>query len=822
MAKAKPKPKPKVKVKAKRTNRTRKPADRAAAPVPHTEALAAEHAEAHEAHSLPSLEISVTCRDISNMPEAELLVVGRYSGTPLTGAVGSIDQAMQGKLSNAADMGMFNSELGELFYCPLPGKNAHGAPRGVMVAGMGEPGQFGREDLAYLMTNVGAAALEFGARRLSSVLIGTEGNVMTAERSLRAILDGLRSSMARYSAREGDAAKTRRLMVEIVEVSLDRFLRIHRLIRNMAAENPDAQGVRIKFLPAEDLDRLEADLISRLEPYGTVLSPSLGASLMGRAPSTSELVGKLISLLSLAADRSEEEVRALLRQVFAPAGKAPEMAIRRIEVLGWLERVPAEFRRILSPSRAEDSLASEQPARSILRMSVTAERQPSAPFEFPSPLGLARSAAGGDAGPAGPASPHPLLATDRIVFKYTALSDVAVIPAREIEVQPYYAERLPTKLVAAGTPAQQEFYGSTLATYLLPADFRQLIDSGQTLALALDSTTAVFPWEMAAVRGKRETLFLGLDLCLTRQFRTLRSASPGIPPPLDDTLDVLIIADPNSSDRPLEDAREEAVALVKLFTEARKQVWWGNRVKIRIAVRIGQDSDVWDVEPDQDENQDQDGDHPRLSLRKRLEAMRGDLENLSLDVCDPTELLGLLLNGHYDVIHYSGHAVYDPRSGKKGWVLRDDCVLSATEILQTRNVPRLVFANACVAAAVDSAGESARIRERSPTFAREMSQYVSVVEAFFARGLPNYIGPGWGWEVPSKQACEFATAFYAELLGLGDSPGQFATFSEAMAAARKKSRDRIDDDPIEARIWCAYQHYGQFDARLVSPATARS
>src|SRR5262249_13908771 len=96
-----------------------------------------------------------------------------------------------------------------------------------------------------------------------------------------------------------------------------------------------------------------------------------------------------------------------------------------------------------------------------------------------------------------------------------------------------------------------------------------------------------------------------------------------------------------------------------------------------------------------------------------------------------------------------------------------------------------------------------------------MSQYVSLVEAFFARGLHNYIGPGWGWEVPSQQACEFAIAFYSEALGLNN--GNIAIFADALSAARKRSKANIAQDDAEALIWCAFQHYGQFDARLIAP-----
>ena len=49
------------------------------------------------------------------------------------------------------------------------------------------------------MTNVGFAALQLKTRNLATVLIGTDGNVMTTERSLRAIIDGLGDALACYS-----------------------------------------------------------------------------------------------------------------------------------------------------------------------------------------------------------------------------------------------------------------------------------------------------------------------------------------------------------------------------------------------------------------------------------------------------------------------------------------------------------------------------------------------------------------------------------------------------------------------------------------------
>ena len=50
-------------------------------------------------------------------------------------------------------------------------------------------------------------------------------------------------------------------------------------------------------------------------------------------------------------------------------------------------------------------------------------------------------------------------------------------------------------------------------------------------------------------------------------------------------------------------------------------------------------------------------------------------------------------------------------------------------------------------------------------------------------------------------------------------------FGEAMAEARQKSLDRLRTDttklPLDAKIWGAFQHYGQFEARLFPPMKRR-
>jgi CHAT domain-containing protein len=74
-----------------------------------------------------------------------------------------------------------------------------------------------------------------------------------------------------------------------------------------------------------------------------------------------------------------------------------------------------------------------------------------------------------------------------------------------------------------------------------------------------------------------------------------------------------------------------------------------------------------------------------------------------------------------------------------------------------------------------------------------------MAEAFFERGVQNYIGTGW--PVVDQTATTFATAFYRRAL-------RGAFLSDALAEAREAIMQ-------EGPTWGAYQHYGQSTARLV-------
>ena len=276
-----------------------------------------------------------------------------------------------------------------------------------------------------------------------------------------------------------------------------------------------------------------------------------------------------------------------------------------------------------------------------------------------------------------------------------------------------------------------------LATYLMPDDFRRLVEDADSLTLILDRSTASFPWEMAGFKSARGPMFFGPNLKLTRQFRTML-ASPGLAPPLNRSLKVLVIADPApEQEYQLPGARREGRAVVDVLNRFKKD----NSLDITVDEHIG------------------------------------------ANACDPVDILALLFNEEYDIVHYAGHGVFDEQNpSHSGWVFGRDYILSAREIFQSRRAPRLVFANACF---------SSVIKERRAMAADEMNRRLAgMAEAFFERGIQNYIGAGW--PVDDIPAVDFASIFYENALG-----GK--TIGESLANARQVNfRPGVDVGRIPA------------------------
>ncbi|MEP7270307.1 MAG: CHAT domain-containing protein, partial [Acidobacteriota bacterium] len=150
-----------------------------------------------------------------------------------------------------------------------------------------------------------------------------------------------------------------------------------------------------------------------------------------------------------------------------------------------------------------------------------------------------------------------------------------------------------------------------------------------------------------------------------------------------------------------------------------------------------------------------------------------------------------------------------------GWVFGKDRILSSREIFRARRVPRLVFANACFSAVVN--------KGKALTAAELNRQLAGIAEAFFERGVQNYIGSGW--PVDDELAVQFATTFYEMALAgvvrsgqptdgrkKANAKSRKVASPSTLAAAMKAAREAILQ---EGNTWGAYQHYGKATDKLL-------
>jgi hypothetical protein len=379
------------------------------------------------------------------------------------------------------------------------------------------------------------------------------------------------------------------------------------------------------------------------------------------------------------------------------------------------------------------------------------------------------------------------------VFQFSALSDVAAVPLREQEINRYLVRELPGRMMRPCPLEERQDLGRFFANCMIPEDFRSLTEGARNLTIEVDQTTAMYPWEMLAHKKYAKTSFLGTEVRVSRQFRSLLSPPPSSPPALNNKLNVLVIADPAPGELALPGARQEGRSVVEVLDQA--SIAWSGRYDIRVTVRVGPQDDGTVAAMLED-------------LQKRHTCVK------SAAPCDPFGLAMLIVNEQFDIIHYAGHGRFEPLKGRAGWVFGEDCFLTAQEIFQVRQVPRLVFANACFS--------SATIEETE-----HQGHLVGLAQAFFERGIPNFIGAGW--TVDDDCARECARWFYARVVGLrepgagaagilGMSPP--ATIGDALRDARRK----VYDFRQESASWGAYQHYGRVSDRLLpfinAPATS--
>lgn len=163
-------------------------------------------------------------------------------------------------------------------------------------------------------------------------------------------------------------------------------------------------------------------------------------------------------------------------------------------------------------------------------------------------------------------------------------------------------------------------------------------------------------------------------------------------------------------------------------------------------------------------------------------------------------LLSAFGSGKYDLIHYAGHAFFDPKARERSGILchgAGQAVVSGADLAGIGSLPSLVFFNACEGGRVRGAGRTAAARAATTRErVTSLTKGVGFAEAFMRGGVANFLSTYW--PVADRAAKVFAETFYVRLMkgtALGD-----AVREGRLAVKKTGSKD-----------WADYVFYGDAD-----------
>ena len=162
-------------------------------------------------------------------------------------------------------------------------------------------------------------------------------------------------------------------------------------------------------------------------------------------------------------------------------------------------------------------------------------------------------------------------------------------------------------------------------------------------------------------------------------------------------------------------------------------------------------------------------------------------------------------SGDYDVVHYAGHAAFEPATPRASGLVVSDGVIGGADLGALAQLPALVFFNACESGRVRGARRGAPGAETARTSrATALTAGTSVAEAWLRAGIANFIGTYWPVSDTAAETC--AAKFYGALIA-GKAIGA------ALLEARHAVRARQSPD------WADYLHYGDplFELKAASP-----
>lgn len=174
-----------------------------------------------------------------------------------------------------------------------------------------------------------------------------------------------------------------------------------------------------------------------------------------------------------------------------------------------------------------------------------------------------------------------------------------------------------------------------------------------------------------------------------------------------------------------------------------------------------------------------------------------EIDVLLQDKAKGQEVNRILRKGLYDVIHYAGHAAFDPDDPDlSGLLLHDSEVFFAQKIRRLLEGRPLVFLNAC------ESGRTANEQDLQTVGQYLQKPAEGLASAFIYGGALGCIGALW--PVYDQPAAEFAVNFYRQVL-------EGAMIGEAMRQARLAIKHQYPDQIT----WAAFALYGDPTFRLV-------
>ena len=282
--------------------------------------------------------------------------------------------------------------------------------------------------------------------------------------------------------------------------------------------------------------------------------------------------------------------------------------------------------------------------------------------------------------------------------------------------------------------------GRTLFNLLIPVEMEAFLGGTSEMVIELEPATAGIPWELLDTNPDAQSAdprpwAIRSKLIRKLQIKDFRAQVVDASP--DDN--VLVIGEPKCDPAiypPLDGARREAIAVAARLTAPGSGI---AAAKVRALV-----------------------DHD-----------------------DAQTIINALFERPYRVVHIAGHGEF----GANGGVVLSGptTYLGANEVNAMRTVPELVFLNCCHLAGRD-AQAVLKPYDRAGFAA-------NIAEALIKVGVRCVIAAGWA--VEDAAAEEFATSFYASLLG-------GARFIEAVGVARTAAWNANR----QGNTWAAYQCYG--------------